>query len=230
MQRVINKQINFAWFGNLMPILSRARLLLFCHKMLDDILLTLVTWYNLSTINFFFLRVGVSFSYYLFNTTPREYSPKSLSVIAMFPSIMHNPNTFPSVFLLVLLTLLTFPIFSNSQIPYYYHYLDPNPGPRIDHCAFAYDNRFYVFGGVGNGNNSYFSYINTPFNITDPKWNSLPVTNAKNVSRPACSVTSNGILYVTGEGDPSDNEYAGIQSFDLNKNTSGSWHAPTPRD
>ena len=79
---------------------------------------------------------------------------------------------------------------------------------------------------MGNGNNSYFSYINTPFNITDPKWNSLPVTNAKNVSRPACSVTSNGILYVTGEGDPSDNEYAGIQSFDLNKNTSGCWCTP----
>ncbi|CAG8550385.1 11167_t:CDS:2, partial [Paraglomus occultum] len=138
---------------------------------------------------------------------------------------MHNSNTFPS-FPLILFTLLTFPIFSNSQIPHFDYF---NPGPRVDHCAFAYENSFYVFGGTGNGNHSYFSYINTPFNKTNLKWNYLPVTNAVNVNRPACSVTSKGILYVTGDAAASsDNNYAGVQSFDLTKGTSGIWYTNTP--
>ncbi|CAG8580231.1 1898_t:CDS:2, partial [Paraglomus occultum] len=140
---------------------------------------------------------------------------------------MHNSNTFPS-FPLILFTLLTFPIFSNSQIS---HFDYSNPGPRVDHCAFVYGNSFYVFGGTGNGNHSYFSYINTPFNTTNPTWNYLPVTNATNVNRPACSVTSKGILYVTGDAaDSSDDNYAGVQSFDLTKGTSGTWYTPLNTD
>ena len=139
---------------------------------------------------------------------------------------MHNFNTYPSVFLLSILTFLIFPISSNSQTSN----IDPAPGPRSDHCVFAYNSGFYVFGGVGNVNEgndnySYFSYIKAPFNVTDPKWTSLPVAKATKVSRPACSVTSDGILYVTG-GDPSDNKYAGIQSFNLEKGQSGTWDTP----
>ncbi|CAG8536607.1 10027_t:CDS:2 [Paraglomus occultum] len=137
----------------------------------------------------------------------------------MFPSTIRNPNTFSfEVFLVLLL------IFSNSQT-------DSHPEPRgVDHCAFAYENRFYVFGGgvANNGNNSDFSYINTPFNVSEPaQWNSLPIS--KVVDQPACSVTSNGILYVTGGTVPHDNKYAGIQSFDLKKDTLGSWYTPNTK-
>ncbi|CAG8612231.1 11242_t:CDS:2, partial [Paraglomus occultum] len=61
----------------------------------------------------------------------------------------------------------------------------------------------------------------------NPKWNSLPVTNAITVNRPACSVTSKGILYVTGDAAASsDNDYAGVQLFDLTKEASGTWYKP----
>ncbi|CAG8496481.1 10309_t:CDS:2 [Paraglomus brasilianum] len=164
-------------------------------------------------------RVSLSYSIHFI-------PPKVHRLITMFLFTIQNRNTF----LLALPTLLSFPISSNSQISS----PNPYPGPRVDHCAFAYKNRFYVYGGVGNvnegnDNHSYFSYTNTPFHITDPKWTSLPVAKATKVSRPACSVTSDGILYVTGGADPSDNKYAGIQSFDLKKSALGFWDTPNTR-
>ncbi|CAG8553962.1 7038_t:CDS:2 [Paraglomus brasilianum] len=134
---------------------------------------------------------------------------------------MFNSNSYTSAFILVLLTLLVFPISSDSQT------VSPAPGSRNNHCAFAYQNRFYVYGGVGNDlTNSFFSYIETPFSTDKPNWVAMPVAGAANVSRPACSVTSDGILYTTGGAYSNELKFTGIQAFDLNKGTSGSWYTP----
>ncbi|CAG8496540.1 10312_t:CDS:2 [Paraglomus brasilianum] len=131
----------------------------------------------------------------------------------MLSSTMHNFNTYPSVFLLSILTFLIFPISSNSQT-------DP-AGPQINYCVFTYNSNFYVFGDEGNNNHPYFVYTNTPFDVTSSPWNFTPVANATKVFRPACSVTSDGILYVTGGVDIDNGKYI-VQSIDLKSSILGS--------
>ncbi|CAG8500780.1 17060_t:CDS:2 [Acaulospora morrowiae] len=105
--------------------------------------------------------------------------------------------------------------------------IDPSPGPRDSPCLAAYGDKIYVFGGAGDDvRHSWFSYVQAPFNTQSLKWVALPTTGAHNVSsRPACGVTSAGILLVTGGGSD-DANYQGIQAFDLTKGTSGQWYTP----
>ncbi|CAG8616078.1 5136_t:CDS:2, partial [Cetraspora pellucida] len=105
--------------------------------------------------------------------------------------------------------------------------LKPEPGPRESACLAAYQNRVYVFGGTGNDlQNSWFSYVEAPFDTSNLKWVAMPTTGSHNASsRPACGVTSSGVLIVTGGGVISDVNYKGIQAFDLTKGTSGTCHS-----
>ncbi|CAG8614510.1 1088_t:CDS:2 [Paraglomus brasilianum] len=126
----------------------------------------------------------------------------------MFSSQNHNPNSHPFVFL-VLLVLLIFPISSKSH---------DSPKVLTNHCAFANGNRYYDY--VYTGNNS-IRYVETPFDGGKPSWKNITITSAitwPNFTRPACSVTSDNILYVTGKPDI-------IKTFDLNNNTAD-WQIP----
>ncbi|CAG8574658.1 17897_t:CDS:2 [Dentiscutata erythropus] len=106
--------------------------------------------------------------------------------------------------------------------------LNPAPGPRDEPCLVAYEDRVYVFGGTGNdAKNSWFSYVKAPFNTQSLNWVAMPTTGSHNASeRPACGVTSAGVLIVTGGGSTSDPNYSGIQAFDLSKGASGTWYTP----
>ncbi|CAG8449242.1 7698_t:CDS:2 [Dentiscutata heterogama] len=106
--------------------------------------------------------------------------------------------------------------------------LNPAPGPRDEPCLVAYEDKVYVFGGTGNdAKNSWFSYVKAPFNTQSLNWVAMPTAGSHNASgRPACGVTSAGVLIVTGGGSTSDPNYSGIQAFDLTKGTSGTWYTP----
>ncbi|CAG8753718.1 2132_t:CDS:2 [Gigaspora margarita] len=125
--------------------------------------------------------------------------------------------TYIFTFLVIFLSFI-----SNAQ------QLVPAPGPRDSPCLAAYGNRVYVFGGTGNdAQNSWFSYVEAPFNTQNLNWVALPTTGSHNASsRPACGVTSAGVLIVTGGGVVNDPNYSGIQAFDLTKGTSGTWYTP----
>ncbi|CAG8558592.1 10877_t:CDS:10 [Gigaspora rosea] len=80
-----------------------------------------------------------------------------------------------------------------------------------------------MFGGTGNdAQNSWFSYVEAPFNTPNLNWVAIPTTGSHNASsRPACGVTSAGMLIVTGGEVSTDPNYSGIQVFDLTKGMSG---------
>ncbi|KAG9287097.1 hypothetical protein G9A89_000991 [Geosiphon pyriformis] len=105
--------------------------------------------------------------------------------------------------------------------------INPAPGNRIEHCSVAYANRFYVYSGNGDDQvQSWFSYVEAPFNTQNPKWVAMPVEGAHNVSRAACVVTSSGIFLVIGGGYSEDQDYTGVSAFDLAKGTDGTWYKP----
>ncbi|CAG8498742.1 16438_t:CDS:10, partial [Racocetra persica] len=119
-------------------------------------------------------------------------------------------------------------VFSSIQTNAQQPPLKPEPGPRESACLAAYGNKVYVFGGTGNdAQNSWFSYVEAPFDTSKLKWVAMPTTGSHNASsRPACGVTSSAVLIVTGGGTITDLNYKGIQAFDLTKGTSGTWYTP----